>query len=143
MIRKATLADISRLVEVWELAVRETHLFLTETDIQFYLPQVRDIYLPALEVRLFENSTEIVGFIGLDSNKVETLFIDPAYHGKGIGKALLVHAQHLKGKLRVDVNEQNPAALTFYLKCGFIKIGRSELDGEGKPFPLIHLTQTE
>ena len=143
MIRRAIPADSSRLIEVWESAVRKTHLFLTEADIQFYLPQVRDIYLPALEVWLFEKDAEVVGLIGLDGNKVEMLFVDPAYHGKGIGKALLAHAQHLKGKLSVDVNEQNPAALAFYLHCGFIKTGRSELDGEGKPFPLIHLAQSE
>ncbi|MFL4558070.1 GNAT family N-acetyltransferase [Yersinia kristensenii] len=141
MIRKAISEDIPCLVEVWEKAVRETHLFLTEADIQFYLPQVRDIYLPGLEVWLFESSTEVVGLIGLDGNKVEMLFIAPIYHGNGFGKALLAHAQHLKGKLSVDVNEQNPAALDFYLKCGFVKTGRSELDGEGRAFPLLHLAQ--
>ncbi|CFR12412.1 acetyltransferase [Yersinia frederiksenii] len=143
MIRKAMPADTSRLIEVWENAVRKTHLFLTEADIQFYLPQVRDIYLPALEVWLFEKDAEAVGFIGLDGNKVEMLFVDTTYYGKGIGKALLAHAQHLKGKLSVDVNELNPAALAFYLHYGFIKTGRSERDGEGKPFPLIHLAQPE
>ncbi|WP_198509602.1 GNAT family N-acetyltransferase [Yersinia kristensenii] len=141
MIRRAISEDIPRLVEVWEKAVRETHLFLTEADIQFYLPQVRDIYLPGLEVWLFESSREAVGLIGLDGNKVEMLFIAPIYHGNGFGKALLDHAQHLKGKLSVDVNEQNPAALAFYLKYGFVKIGRSELDGEGRAFPLLHLAQ--
>ena len=143
MIRRTIPADTPRLVDIWEKAVRETHLFLTEADIQFYLPQVRDIYLPALEVWLFENSREAVGLIGLDGNKVEMLFVDPAYHGKGAGKALLSHAQHLKGKLTVDVNEQNPAALAFYLKCNFVKTGRSELDGEGRAFPLLHLAQAE
>lgn len=143
MIRRTIPADTPRLVDIWEKAVRETHLFLTEADIQFYLPQVRDIYLPVLEVWLFENSREAVGLIGLDGNKVEMLFVDPAYHGKGAGKALLSHAQHLKGKLTVDVNEQNPAALAFYLKCNFVKTGRSELDGEGRAFPLLHLAQAE
>ncbi|CNI96475.1 MULTISPECIES: GNAT family N-acetyltransferase [Yersinia] len=143
MIRRAIPADIPRLIDIWESAVRKTHLFLTEADIQFYLPQVRDIYLPALEVWLFENTEGTVGLIGLDGRKVEMLFVDPALHSRGIGKALLAHAQHLKGKLSVDVNEQNPAALAFYLHCGFVKIGRSELDGQGKPFPLIHLAQPE
>ncbi|WP_235896836.1 GNAT family N-acetyltransferase [Yersinia thracica] len=71
------------------------------------------------------------------------LFIDPIYHSKGFGKMLLAHAQPLKGELSVDVNEQNPAALAFYLKCGFVKTGRSEQDGEGKVFPLLHLVQVE
>ncbi|MGH1596549.1 GNAT family N-acetyltransferase [Yersinia proxima] len=143
MIRRAIPADTPRLVDIWEKAVRETHVFLTEADIQFYLPRVRDIYLPALEVWLFENSREAVGLMGLDGNNVEMLFVDPVYHGKGVGKALLSHAHHLKGKLTVDVNEQNPAALAFYLKCDFVKNGRSELDGEGRAFPLLHLAQAK
>ena len=47
----------------------------------------------------------------------------------------------LKGPLVVDVNEQNPQALQFYLAEGFQVVGRSELDGGGRPFPLLHLRE--
>ena len=47
----------------------------------------------------------------------------------------------LKGPLRVDVNEQNPEALGFYLANGFEVTGRSPLDGQGRPFPLLHLAE--
>ncbi|MGY0625916.1 MAG: GNAT family N-acetyltransferase, partial [Paraglaciecola chathamensis] len=40
---------------------------------------------------------------------------------------------------KVDVNEQNPKALGFYQRIGFKVVGRSELDGQGKPYPLLHL----
>jgi putative acetyltransferase len=39
----------------------------------------------------------------------------------------------------VDVNEQNPDAITFYLKYGFKIISRSETDSEGNPYPILHL----
>ena len=39
---------------------------------------------------------------------------------------------------KVDVNEQNEQAVGFYLKMGAEVIGSSELDGLGKPFPLLH-----
>jgi putative acetyltransferase len=39
---------------------------------------------------------------------------------------------------QVDVNEQNEQAVGFYLKIGAEIIGSSELDGLGKPFPLLH-----
>ena len=42
-------------------------------------------------------------------------------------------------KTRVDVNEQNEPAVKFYLLMGFAIEGRSDLDGTGKPFPLLHL----
>ena len=43
------------------------------------------------------------------------------------------------GATRVDVNEQNPRALGFYLHEGFEVIGRSETDGLGQPYPLLHM----
>jgi putative acetyltransferase len=52
---------------------------------------------------------------------------------------LVEHARLIKGPLTVDVNEQNPLALQFYERMGFKVVGRSELDGGGKPFPLLHL----
>ncbi len=43
------------------------------------------------------------------------------------------------GPSRVDVNEQNEQALGFYQHLGFSVIGRSPLDGQGKPYPLLHM----
>ena len=54
---------------------------------------------------------------------------------------LLAHARRLKGALSVDVNEQNPQALAFYLQCGFVQVGRSPLDPAGRPFPILHLRE--
>ena len=39
----------------------------------------------------------------------------------------------------MDVNEQNPAAIRFYEACGFAIEGRSELDSNDRPFPLLHM----
>lgn len=142
-IRARTADDNAVLVEIWLRAVRATHHFLSEDDIRFFHPLVRDQYLPALEVLVAKDEEgKPTGFIGLTDEKVEMLFVDPAQHGKGIGKCLIEHVAQLRGPLSVDVNEQNPGALAFYLKCGFSPVGRSELDGSGKPFPLLHLAQS-
>lgn len=85
-------------------------------------------------------NTEPTGFIGLDGRKIEMLFVDPKYHGEGIGSRLINHAIKIKGRnLQVDVNEQNDGAYAFYKKLGFDQAGRSELDNSGHPFPLLHL----
>ena len=116
--------------------------WLTEDDIRFFEPRLRDLHIPALEVYVAEGDDgQLLGFAGLDGANLEMLFIDPSHHGHGIGRQLVDHAVALKGRLKVDVNEQNPGALAFYLKCGFTQVGRSELDGSGKPFPLLHLAQ--
>ncbi|MFF2911771.1 GNAT family N-acetyltransferase [Paenibacillus sp. NPDC057934] len=130
-----------QLVEIWLQAVRATHHFLTEEDIQFFHGMVRDEALTSVEVWMaVDEAGKLTGFIGLDGPKVEMLFVDPKIHGQGIGKRLLNQAISLKGdKLEVDVNEQNPGACAFYTKFGFVQQGRSELDPSGKPFPILHM----
>ena len=67
------------------------------------------------------------------------LFIHPVSRGEGIGKALTEFAIHELHANSVDVNEQNKQAIGFYNHLGFVETGRSETDGLGKPFPLIHM----
>ncbi|MBJ9992557.1 MULTISPECIES: GNAT family N-acetyltransferase [Paenibacillus] len=133
--------DHDYLVELWYRAVRETHAFLTEADIAFYRQIVDEQALKHVEVWVEKDDSGVpLGFIGLDGSMVEMLFVDPDRHGQGIGTRLLRYAEQLKGsRLRVDVNEQNDGAYAFYQRYGFVRTGRSELDGSGRPFPLLHL----
>lgn len=141
IIRQATNADHPQLLNIWLRSVRATHHFLQESDIEALLPQLRDIYLPAVELWVTVDAEDCpLGFIGLNENHVEMLFIEPDLRGKGIGRALLDHARSLRRQMSVDVNEQNPEAVGFYLHYGFVQTGRSPLDGEGRPFPLLHLS---
>ncbi|SDE46147.1 putative acetyltransferase [Paenibacillus sp. UNCCL117] len=135
------IEDHDALTDIWLRAVRQTHHFLSEEDIAFYHRLVRDEALQAVELwTALGEDGKPAGFIGLDGAKVEMLFVDPERHGRGIGRRLLDHAAELKGRgLSVDVNEQNEAALAFYKRYGFVQTGRSELDGSGRPFPLLHL----
>jgi putative acetyltransferase len=59
--------------------------------------------------------------------------------GRGVGRQLVRHARSLWPELTVDVNEQNDAARRFYAACGFVVAGRSELDEQGRPYPLLHM----
>lgn len=139
-IRTRVPADNAQLVEIWQRSARATHHFLTEEDIARLYPLILNDYLPAVKVWVAEDATgQRCGFIGLDSNKVEMLFIDADRRGEGIGKALLSKVEAMYNELLLDVNEQNPQALAFYQHYGFVVTGRSELDGQGKPFPLLHM----
>ena len=142
LIREATTSDHGLLLDIWLSSVRATHHFLSERDIAELLPLVRDVALPNLEVWIL--ATDVgspIGFIGLSDELVEALFIAPDWRRKGGGRRLLDHARKLKGRLTVDVNEQNPEAVRFYEACGFEVIGRSASDGNGRPFPLLHMRE--
>ncbi|NWA08973.1 GNAT family N-acetyltransferase [Pseudomonas gingeri] len=139
-IRQRRPSDNLPLSELWLRSVRATHTFLDETNIQALYPQVRDLYLPAVQVWVEEQPDKsLAGFIGVNDDKVEMLFIEPALRGRGTGTRLLDFVRERCGPLTVDVNEQNPEAHGFYRHYGFKDIGRSQTDGQGQPFPLIHM----
>lgn len=139
-IEPARPADRPRLVEVWEAAVRATHHFLPEEDLQFYKRMLREQYFDLVRLTcLRDGDGTVQGFSGTAEDRLEMLFVHPDCHGRGFGKALLRDAIAHHGTRLVDVNEQNPGAVAFYLAQGFEQIGRSPLDGADKPFPLLHL----
>ena len=132
--------DLPRVVEVWEAFVRATHHFLSEADIELFKPLVREEVHQGVELACVRDSGgQVVGFSGVAEGKIEMLFIDPAWRGRGIGRLLLGHAVNVLGATVVDVNEQNDQAVGFYLRMGFEVVGRSPLDGLGKPYPLLHM----
>lgn len=66
-------------------------------------------------------------------------FVSPDCFGRGIGSELPAFTVRRHGVTSVDVNEQNLAALKFYRKHGFAVDGRSPLDDQDNPFPILHL----
>jgi putative acetyltransferase len=73
-----------------------------------------------------------------------SLFYGDGYARTSGGKFLVAHAQSLSaGTLAVDVNEQNEAALRFYMMLGFSVGARSPLDAGGRPFPILHMKRAQ
>nr|WP_233219286.1 GNAT family N-acetyltransferase [Adhaeribacter arboris] len=70
---------------------------------------------------------------------MEMLFLKPSARGKGLGKTLIRYAIENLNCKKVDVNEQNQPAAGFYKRFGFKIVTRSELDGLGKPYPILPL----
>lgn len=139
-IHPVAAADVPRLVEVWEASVRATHDFLSEDDIRFFRPAVRDELYGALDLACVRDTDgRLAGFVGVAAGTVEALFIHPDLRGQGAGRLLLEYAIAERGATRVDVNEQNGQAVGFYRRMGFEVEGRSALDATGKPFPLLHM----
>jgi len=135
--------EFARLVEVWRSAVRATHRFLTADDIAFYEGRMAQVYLPAVDLTVAVTGGRIVGFSGLADGRLEMLFVEDEYRGTGVGSVLPADAVRRYPALTLDVNEQNPSAVAFYRRRGFVVTGRSETDGDGRPFPLLHLSAPE
>ncbi len=126
------------LINLWEQSVRTSHHFLSEKDLNYYRPRIRDVYFQAVELYVIK-SPHVSAFMGLSDDMVEMLFVLPSEKGKGYGSALLKFAFEEKHIRKIDVNEQNKEAYLFYLKRGYYVVARAELDSEGKPYPILHL----
>jgi len=139
-IRAASESEFAIITDVWEASVRDTHDFLSEVDLRELRPQILNDWLPAVNVMVFtDKDEEIIGFSGSADEKLEMLFVAPSSRGYGVGKSLLNHAISEKSVRMVDVNEQNRQAIAFYQHFGFEVFDRSPMDGQGKPYPLLHM----
>ncbi|WP_101690160.1 GNAT family N-acetyltransferase [Dysgonomonas massiliensis] len=140
MIYEVGPKDYDTLLDVWVSAVDATHHFLSKEDYEFYKTHV-PIYFNHLDLYAYKDDKgQISAFIGIsEDNMIDMLFVHNNVRGKGIGKILLNYAVDKLDARRVDVNEQNKQALDFYYHFGFEEIGRSEYDGEGKAYPILHL----
>ena len=131
---------LNHLLSLWESSVRATHHFLSEKDIELLRPMVLEAVKNVPVLLLAMEQETPVAFLGMDGECVDMLFVDARFRGQGTGGALLREAMN-RGARRLDVNEQNPQAVGFYLHKGFTVSGRSETDGLGLPFPILHMTR--
>lgn len=139
-IDNASKADYLALIEIWEKSVRATHNFLPEENIKTLKPLILEHYFDAVDLRVAKNDRDnIIGFIGVAEGNVEMLFISPDSRNSGVGSLLLKNSIEYQSASKVDVNEQNPDAIGFYKHLGFKVFDRSLLDGQGNPFPLLHM----
>ena len=136
-------ALLPALVELWEASVRATHLFLNDDEvkrIKGYVPQALAA-VPHLVAA--DRSGRPAGFLGVDGERIEMLFLAPEARGRGLGRALLAYAVRQYGAREVTVNEQNPQAVGFYEHMGFRTYRRTDRDEEGGPYPLLYMRLTE
>ena len=134
---------LNRLTELWEASVRASHHFLREEDIENLKPYVTEGLASIRHLYVVFDTDAPTAFIGIQDEKIEMLFVSPQYLRKGIGKQLVIMAVKNHKAIFVDVNEQNPGARAFYEKLGFVEFGRTEMDEQGNPFPIIEMRRKE
>lgn len=138
-IRSSRPDDGERILEIWRDAVDATHQFLSAED-RIAIGEEVCGFLPQAPLMLaVDPQDRPLGFMLIDQGHMEALFVAPAAFGQGIGAALVRPGLALHPGMTTDVNEQNERAVGFYERMGFVRTGRSPHDGQGRPYPLIHL----
>ncbi len=138
-IRNRNENAVEELTALWNRSVRTTHHFLTEEDIENLQPIVEQAVSNIPELAISVCGGAVAGFIGVDGDKIEMLFVAPEFMGKGVGHSLIEWALNECNARRIDVNEQNGYAAAIYKHWGFKVYDRTETDEQGNPFPILRM----
>lgn len=129
-----------KLTAVWEASVRATHAFLSDAEVLQIKAYVPEALAGVEHLLVAEQPTGVpVGFLGIQGQRLEMLFLDPAVRGTGLGRRLLTIAIKQYGVRELTVNEQNPQAVGFYEHMGFRTYRRTEQDEQSGPYPLCYM----
>lgn len=144
-IRKVSLKDIEKLREIGKLTFAETFFSenseenmtkylengfsteklkteLTDKNAEFYFAELKGKVIGYLKVNIGESQTEIKIKNALE---IERIYVLKEFHGKKVGQILYAKALELAKEKNVEnvwlgVWEQNPRAIRFYEKNGFV-----------------------
>ena len=102
MIRAYEDKDIEALLEVWDHASLLATPFLEASFLEQERKNIREIYIPNTKTWVYEQNDKVVGFIAMIGNEVGAIFVDPQYHGTGLGAKLMNYVAELHDELDVD-----------------------------------------
>lgn len=118
MIRVLEEKDVDTVAKIWLETNIKTHDFIASNYWKEHYEIIKDMFLQE-EVYVYEIEKEIMGFIGLDKEYIEGIFVLDQYQKRGIGKALLNHVKAKKEHLSLNVYQKNLNAILFYQREGF------------------------
>ena len=138
MIRKFQRQDLEAAVKIWLAANKEEHDFIYPCYCEGYKDAVKEMFLQAeiyvfetedMMEEIFDETGGILGFIGLDKDYVEGIFVRGDVRSQSIGKQLLDFVKQKRKRLELNVYVKNKRAVQFYEREGFC-IQREGKDAE-------------
>ena len=120
MIRQYNEDDIDAVMQIWLDTNIRAHNFISSGYWRINFDMVREM-LPHAEIYVQEEdcARQIDGFIGLNNDYIEGIFIKDVAQSKGTGKQLLDQVKKIKSTLKLNVYQKNERAIQFYLREEF------------------------
>ncbi len=143
MIRKYNEHDTDTVLAIWLNTSIKAHDFIEADFWRSQVENMRDIYLPASEIWVYEQDGSVIGFYALYESSLAAIFVLPEFQGQGIGKSLIAHAKDQSAELALSVYKANEASYQFYLSQGFVKISEQADPHTGHPEYTMNLRQTK
>ena len=120
VLRRAAQADMEAVARL-QRHVRKTclpylpELHTPQQDLMFFKEHV----FPASTIWLAEDEDRLIGFAAWKEDWLDHLYVDPAWHGRGIGSALLTAVREGVDELNLWTFQANTQARRFYERHGF------------------------
>lgn len=124
MIRKLEKNDIADVMQIWKKENIKAHNFIQKEYWENNYNYVKEV-LPKAEIYVYVIKEKIVGFIGLNKEYIEGIFVDENNQYRGIGTSLLNKAKESRNNLKLNVYKKNTNAISFYKKNGFTITGEN------------------
>jgi len=142
-LRRAVLSDMDAVARLHR-HVRQVCLpylpvlHTSEEDLTFFCEEV----FPHCAMWLGEDGDVLAGFAAVRGEGLDHLYVDPSWHGQGLGSALLHMAK--KGRARLDlwVFQRNEQARRFYEHRGFTFVALTDGSGNEERMPDVHYRWT-
>ena len=105
MIRELRKTDINIVADIWLDTNIKAHYFIPAQYWKRNLELVKELLLQAT-VYVYEDNYEIQGFIGMNGEYIEGIFVSEAMQSQGIGKILLNYVKDIRSKLFLNVYQK-------------------------------------
>lgn len=125
-LRPARAEDLLRIAEIEIFNYRLNFYPIFRSDAYYFgektVPNLIAFY--SKEPGVIENTVVyddgvVKGFVRVNGDLIEKLFVEPVLQNRGIGDALFRYAAEALGGRRLWVLEKNPRAIRFYERHGF------------------------
>lgn len=122
-IRKATMNDVSRIVEIVVFNYRLNFYPIFKDD-DFYFNEIQvinliDSYKEFISSMWVYDDGVVKGVIQIENQELRKIYVEPAIQGKSIGSVLLNYAINECNVKYLWALEKNTRAISFYKKHGF------------------------
>lgn len=135
MIRKKDSKDIKKIMDIWIASNLDAHNFISKDYFYNNFDFVKDAIENAT-VYVYEQESKVIGFVGINQEFIEGIFVDRNYRSKGIGKKLINYCKKNYNTLSLNVYCKNKKAIEFYKREGF-EICEKKLEKDNKEFEYV------
>lgn len=119
MIRELKETDIGQIADIWLDTNIKAHDFIPAQYWRGNFDAVKEMFKQA-EIYVYEDGKNIQGFIGLNKEYIEGIFVTAKAQSQGIGKLLLDFVKKRKKELHLSVYQKNTRAVQFYQREQFV-----------------------